>query len=77
MNNVVLKGIHLSDIKSPTATLKISSSQMFKTGEIAIYVGLFLSLAVLLAVIALITRRKSLKFSTARAIRYSACLHSE
>ncbi|CAI2736478.1 unnamed protein product [Schistosoma spindalis] len=77
MNNVVLKGIHLSDIKPPTTTLKISSSQMFRTGEIAIYVGLFLSLAVLLAVIALITRRKSLKFSTSRAIRYSACLHSK
>ncbi|CAH8579828.1 unnamed protein product [Schistosoma turkestanicum] len=80
MNKIVPKGIHLSDMKPLTTTSKMPSSQMFKTREIAIYVGLFLSLAVLLAVIAivaLITRRKSLKFSTARAIRYSACLQSK
>ncbi|TNN10281.1 Netrin receptor UNC5B-b [Schistosoma japonicum] len=80
LNKAILKGIHLSDMKLPTSTSEVSSSQMFRTREIAIYVGLFLSLAVLLAIIAivaLITRRKSLKFSTARAIHYSTCLHGK
>ncbi|CAH8654256.1 unnamed protein product [Heterobilharzia americana] len=80
LHSVDPKGIYILDTKLSTTASTISSTQMFRTREIAIYVGLFLSLAVLLAIVAivaLITRRKSLKFSTTRAIHYSTCFHGK
>nr|CAH8875780.1 unnamed protein product [Trichobilharzia regenti] len=80
LNSPVPFGVHNADMKSVTTISTVPSTQLFRTREIAIYVGLFLSLAVLLAIVAivaLITRRKSLKFSTTRALHYSSCFHGK